>query len=206
MLDAYRSSFKWRWLSFKTRYTKQCLWSGLPWFLRIDWQWAWTNATTWPLSYNSYSIALIEGCTSPKRREGGSLILRCQGGRRRPEATDALVIQLTPCCQSVLAAGKSRGFGNILGSTPIPLMWRKWEIERKVRWFLRKVLSCYGFFYIGSVILKWSFVWNWFDGSSSLWVPLFLGARLTPFLSILRRDLFGTSVECLVYFVSIRWW
>ena len=111
MLDAYRSSFKWRWLSFKTRYTKQCLWSGLPWFLRIDWQWAWTNATTWPLSYNSYSIALIEGCTSPKRREGGSLILRCQGGRRRPEATDALVIQLTPCCQSVLAAGKSRGFG-----------------------------------------------------------------------------------------------
>ncbi|KAI3702136.1 hypothetical protein L6452_27862 [Arctium lappa] len=37
--------------------------------------------------------------------EGGELILRCQGARRRPqvEATDALVIQLTPCCQSVLA-------------------------------------------------------------------------------------------------------
>ncbi|KAG5589640.1 hypothetical protein H5410_040154 [Solanum commersonii] len=36
---------------------------------------------------------------------GGSLILRCQGDRRRPqvEATDALIIQLTPCCQSVLA-------------------------------------------------------------------------------------------------------
>lgn len=53
-----------------------------------------------------------------RRREGwGSLILRCQGGRRRPqvEATDALVIQLTPCCQSVLAvmlakAGVSAGF------------------------------------------------------------------------------------------------
>ncbi|KAH0754861.1 hypothetical protein KY290_025131 [Solanum tuberosum] len=48
---------------------------------------------------------------------GGSLILRCQGGRRRPqvEATDALIIQLTPCCQSVLAvmlakAGVSVGF------------------------------------------------------------------------------------------------
>lgn len=43
--------------------------------------------------------------------------LRCQGARRRPqvEATDALVIQLTPCCQSVLAvmlakAGLSVGF------------------------------------------------------------------------------------------------
>ncbi|KAK8634047.1 hypothetical protein V6N13_014876 [Hibiscus sabdariffa] len=42
---------------------------------------------------------------------------RCQGGQRRPqvEATDALVIQLTPCCQSVLAvmlakAGVSVGF------------------------------------------------------------------------------------------------
>lgn len=52
-----------------------------------------------------------------RRREGGSLILRRQGGRRRPqvEATDALVIQLTPCCQSVLAvmlakAGVSAGF------------------------------------------------------------------------------------------------
>ncbi|KAL0391331.1 UNVERIFIED_CONTAM: hypothetical protein Slati_4573900 [Sesamum latifolium] len=32
-----------------------------------------------------------------------SLILRCQGSRRRPqvEATDALI--MTPCCQSVLA-------------------------------------------------------------------------------------------------------
>lgn len=52
-----------------------------------------------------------------RRREGDSLILRCQGGRRRPqvEATDALVIQLTLCCQSVLAvilakAGVSVGF------------------------------------------------------------------------------------------------
>ncbi|CAK7328700.1 unnamed protein product [Dovyalis caffra] len=51
------------------------------------------------------------------KRGGGSLILRSQGGRRRPqmEATDALVIQLTPCCQSVLAvmlakAGVSAGF------------------------------------------------------------------------------------------------
>ncbi|WMV46536.1 hypothetical protein MTR67_039921 [Solanum verrucosum] len=42
---------------------------------------------------------------------------RCQGGRRRPQvlATDALIIQLTPCCQSVLAvmlakAGVSVGF------------------------------------------------------------------------------------------------
>lgn len=40
-----------------------------------------------------------------KKIGGISLILRCQGGRRRPqvEATDALVIQLTPCCQFVLA-------------------------------------------------------------------------------------------------------
>ncbi|KAI3673281.1 hypothetical protein L6452_39398 [Arctium lappa] len=41
----------------------------------------------------------------PTCGRGGELILRCQGARRRPqvEATDALVIQLTPCCQSVLA-------------------------------------------------------------------------------------------------------
>ena len=52
-----------------------------------------------------------------EEERGGSLILRCQGGRRRPqvEATDALVIQLTPCRQSVLAvmlakAGVSAGF------------------------------------------------------------------------------------------------
>lgn len=33
-----------------------------------------------------------------ENQRGGSLILRCQGGRRRQqvEATDALVIQLTP--------------------------------------------------------------------------------------------------------------
>jgi hypothetical protein len=49
--------------------------------------------------------------------EGGSLICWCQGARRRPqvEATDALIIQLTPCCQSVLSvmlakAGVSVGF------------------------------------------------------------------------------------------------
>ncbi|KAM3399154.1 hypothetical protein P3S68_002670 [Capsicum galapagoense] len=37
---------------------------------------------------------------------GVSLLLRCQGGRRsQVEATDALIIQLTPRCH----AGKSRG-------------------------------------------------------------------------------------------------
>lgn len=48
-------------------------------------------------------------------KRGGSLILRCQGGRRRPqvEATETLIIQLTPCCQSVLAVmlAKAWGFG-----------------------------------------------------------------------------------------------
>ena len=53
-----------------------------------------------------------------RRREGGGYLLGAcakQGGRRRPqvEATDALVIQLTPCCQSVLAVmlAKAGGFG-----------------------------------------------------------------------------------------------
>lgn len=62
-----------------------------------------------------------------KKRGGSSLILRCQGGRRRPqvEATDALVIQLTPCCQSVLAvmlakAGVSAGLPTI-GFEPMTL-------------------------------------------------------------------------------------
>jgi hypothetical protein len=46
--------------------------------------------------------------TYMKRRREGEFLdikLRCQGGRRRPqvEATDVLVIQLTLCCQSVLA-------------------------------------------------------------------------------------------------------
>lgn len=52
-----------------------------------------------------------------KKNRGGVPGKMCQGDRRRPqvEATDALVIQLTPCCQSVLAvmlakAGVSAGF------------------------------------------------------------------------------------------------
>lgn len=50
--------------------------------------------------------------------EGGELILRCQGARRRPqvEATDALVIQLTPCCQSVLAVMLAKA-GLLVGFT-----------------------------------------------------------------------------------------
>ncbi|PNX98413.1 hypothetical protein L195_g021660 [Trifolium pratense] len=41
------------------------------------------------------------------------LRLRCQGGRRRPqvEATEALVIQLTPPVRACCHAGKSRAFG-----------------------------------------------------------------------------------------------
>ncbi|CAK7328689.1 unnamed protein product [Dovyalis caffra] len=73
----------------------------------------------------AYAKQRVERCFVPHSRgnghvheeRGGSLILRSQGGRRRPqmEATDALVIQLTPCCQSVLAvmlakAGVSAGF------------------------------------------------------------------------------------------------
>lgn len=59
-----------------------------------------------------------------EKKRGGSLSV----GRRRPqvEATDALVIQLTPCCQSVLAvmlakAGVSAGNLPTIGFEPMTL-------------------------------------------------------------------------------------
>lgn len=86
-----------------------------------------------PLACSCSSIR--DGAGSPhtwreEERRGGSLRLRCQGGRRRPqvEATDALVIQLTPPVRACCHAGAGLSALPTIGFEPMTLaVWKRYS-------------------------------------------------------------------------------
>uniref|UniRef100_K4AW49 Uncharacterized protein n=1 Tax=Solanum lycopersicum TaxID=4081 RepID=K4AW49_SOLLC len=90
--------------------TVLCLVDASPSLERIVWE---SPCLEWKECFAKESCGAVKGCllrfltlqvSTYLWNRGSFLILRCQGDQRRlqVEATDALIIQLTPCCLSVL--------------------------------------------------------------------------------------------------------